>query len=82
MTKTNIRKELDAEIKAQKKANKTDGNTLLDRALQGVGAGVIIFLAFYEILRHVRATEPVNYILAAGAIVFLLYLMVAPTFRR
>lgn len=82
MTKTNLRKELDAEIKAQKKATKKDGNILFDRLLQGIGAGAILFLAFYEVLRHVTAQYPINFILAGGAIVFLLYAIVAPELRR
>ncbi len=77
---TQLHKEIKAELKAQKKAK--DGNMLLDRMLQGAGAAGILFLAWYELLGHIRATEPVNYGLAALGILFLLYLVTAPSFRR
>lgn len=80
MATTQLRKELNAEIRAQKKADRR--NTLLDRIWQGVSTGVILFLAWYEILRHIDSAYPVNFILAGIAIAFLTYNALAPEFRR
>lgn len=76
--KTQLRKEIDKEVKAQRR----DGNTFMDRVTQGLAAGTILGLAFYELLRHIRAIHPGNMILAATALAFLLYMIAAPEFRK
>lgn len=61
---------------------KRNPNTVMDRMWQGAAGAAICFLAFREILRHVKATEGMNYILALVALGFLMYTLIAPQFRR
>lgn len=57
------------------------GNTVMDRIMQGVAAFAVIALAWREVLRHVKATEPISFGLAALVVGFLAYLVLAPLFR-
>lgn len=57
-------------------------SSLLDKVMEGAAAFAIVALAWCEVLRHVSATQPINYLLAAGLVFFLLYLVFAPFFRR
>lgn len=57
------------------------GNTWADKVMQGAAAFVLSGLAYHEVLRHVKATEPVNFVLAGMVVGFLGYLVLAPLFR-
>ena len=58
-------------------------NNALDRAMQGAGAAALVALAGHDLVKHIiRAPHPLQYVLAGGAIAFLIYVIVAPLFRR
>ena len=58
-------------------------NNFLDRAFQGVGAAGLLALAYQDLLSHfVRAIYPINYALAGAALVFIVYIVLAPLFRH
>lgn len=64
-----------------KMTNNVGGNTFMDKVWMGA-AGAFFLLAGYKfIFDHVRATEPLNYILAGVGTIFILYTLLAPFFR-
>lgn len=58
------------------------GNTILDRIWQGAAAFVILAGAYRELMRYIEAVGYMQYALAGLALGFLIYLLVAPQFRR
>lgn len=58
-------------------------NNFLDRAFQGLGAAALVLLAYQDLLKHfVVAVYPMNYVLAAGFLVLIGYMILSPLFRR
>lgn len=57
-------------------------NLVIDVIHQFIAITIILGLAVHELLRHIDAPQPVNYILAGVGVGFLLFLGLAPFFRR
>jgi len=58
-------------------------NNFLDRAFQGIGAAALLALAYQDLLsRYVHAIYPINYALAGFGLVFIVYIVLAPLFRK
>ena len=57
-------------------------NNILDRAFQGVAAFVLVFFAFRGVEHYVRLAYPFNALAAASFIVFVLYVLLSPMWRK
>lgn len=57
-------------------------NNIIDRALMGVGAFVLVMAAGHGIMPYIKAAEPVNYLLTGAAVSALMYMVLAPMFRK
>lgn len=64
-----------------KATNNVGGNTFMDKVWMGGAAAFFLFAGYVFIFEHVKATEPLNYILAGVGTVFILYTLLAPFFR-
>lgn len=65
----------------EKAMKNQSSNTWMDKVMQGCAVFTLSALAYHEILRHVKATEPVSFVLAGMVVAFLVYLILAPLFR-
>lgn len=57
-------------------------NNILDRVFQGISVGIVLVLAYKELLIHIKAPEPISYVLAGGVIGVLVYMLLSPMFRK
>jgi hypothetical protein len=58
-------------------------NSVLDRGFQGISAAALVGLAYQDLIsKYIHAIYPLNYALGGIAIVFILYCVLAPLFRR
>lgn len=65
----------------EKMVSNQASNTWMDKVMQGCAVFTLGALAYHEVLRHVRATQPISFGLAGLVIGFLVYLVFAPLFR-
>lgn len=61
---------------------KRDANLIWDRMIQVLAGLSILGLAYYELLRHVKAAAGLNYAIAGFGLSCLLYALLAPKFRK
>lgn len=68
--------------KMRKNIKQVGQNMVMDRILMGASAFVLMALAVKGLLPLIKATEPVNYLLAVGFLSTIMYLILAPFFRK
>jgi hypothetical protein len=56
-------------------------NNILDRIMQGAAAFAFAAGTFLELLHHIKAVQPSNFILAGIVVTILFYMLIAPMFR-
>ncbi len=75
-------KDVKKEVKQNRKKEKYGGNLWFDLVMQGLAFGALLLLAGHELIRHIQAAYPVNILLAAIGLGFLLYCIFTPFYRH
>ena len=60
----------------------TAKNNIIDRIFMGAGVFSLLTLSFLGLLKYISAPKPISYLLAGAGVVFVVYLVLSPIYRK